>query len=185
MARIAAAAQVRESVRRCSSRWVSGGSGLGIRNNIATCLAATSFGASWVSGVSGRSLSPGQSWSRHSARAGVDVLTNARGLTWHRMTSPSYIANSRKHTLISSQRKARAYSLLGESSCTGYGPASSPIRISRSRSTKLPCLEPMPEPALSPVKLRFNPRPRSRRSSSALTRARPRIRLTAVEIALD
>src|SRR5262245_57654679 len=72
------------------------------------------------------------------------------------MTSPNYIANSKKHTLISSRRKARAYSLLGERSCTRYGPACSPITISRSGSTTLPCLEPTPELALSPVKLRFN-----------------------------
>src|SRR5262245_3656406 len=72
------------------------------------------------------------------------------------MTSPNYIANSKKHTLISSRRKARAYSLLGERSCTRHGPACSPIPISRSRSTTLPCLEPTPELALSPVKLRFN-----------------------------
>src|SRR5262245_10751814 len=34
----------------------------------------------------------------------VKARPNARGLTWHRMTSLSYIANSRKHTLISSWR---------------------------------------------------------------------------------
>ena len=83
------------------------------------------------------------------------------GPTWHRMTSPGYIANSRKHTLISSRRKAKANSLRGKKSCTGHGPACSPIRISRNKSTKLPCLERTPGLALSPVKPRFNALPLS------------------------
>jgi hypothetical protein len=65
--------------------------------------------------------------------------------TWlNRTTSPVSIVNSRKHSLMSSRRRANSF-CLGALSCTRRETGCAPIKVLSSGSMKLPCLGPRPE----------------------------------------